>query len=117
MRPHEGPKDGWKVAHPLLTAGARPLGQLLVAPLLLAYRMRLVSFRTGSETLSLVPGPLGIGLRRAWYERTLARCGRGIRLMFGSLIYNPNTRVGDDCWFGQGNRIGLAEIGSNFMSS
>jgi acetyltransferase-like isoleucine patch superfamily enzyme len=90
---------------------------VLVAPLVMAYRLRLVSFRTAGEMLSLVPGPLGILLRRAWYERTLASCGRGIRLMFGAVIHNPHTRVGADCWFGEANRVGLAEIGSNFMSS
>jgi acetyltransferase-like isoleucine patch superfamily enzyme len=116
VHPHEGPKGGWKADHPLVTAASAPVGAALVAPLLIAYRLRLVSFRTAGQMLSLVPGPLGILLRRAWYERTLASCGRRIRMMFGSLIHNPHTRVGDDCWFGESNRVGFADIGTNFMS-
>lgn len=117
MPPHEGPPGGWKAAHPLVTAVSGPVGGLLVAPLLIAYRLRLFSFRTVGEMLSLIPGPLGVLLRRAWYERTLESCGRMLRVMFGSVIHNPRTRVGDDCALGESNRIGLAEIGSNFMSA
>jgi acetyltransferase-like isoleucine patch superfamily enzyme len=100
-----------------VTAASEPVGRALVAPLLLTYRLRVVSFRTVGEALSLVPGPVGILLRRAWYGETLASCGKGLRVMFGSVIHNPATRVGDECWFGMSNKIGLADIGSNFMSS
>lgn len=117
VRPNEGPRGGWKAAHPWVTTASGPIGAVLAAPLLLAYRLQIVSFRTVGELLSIVPGPLGILVRRAWYERTLASCGRHIRVMFGSVIHNPATRVGDDCAFGEGNRVGLADIGSNFMSA
>jgi acetyltransferase-like isoleucine patch superfamily enzyme len=70
-----------------------------------------------SQALSLVPGPGGIVLRRAWYSATLASCGKGLRVLFGAVIHNPKARVGDHCSIGELNRVGLAEIGSNFMSS
>jgi acetyltransferase-like isoleucine patch superfamily enzyme len=90
---------------------------VLVAPLVLAYRLRLVSYRTAGHGLSLVPGSVGLLLRRAWYASTLARCGKRLTVGFGALIYFPESRIGDDCYFGELNRIGLVEIGRKFMSS
>jgi acetyltransferase-like isoleucine patch superfamily enzyme len=90
---------------------------VLIAPLLLAHRLRVLRFRTGSQLLSLVPGAGGLLLRRAWYRSTLAACGERLAVQFGTVIFNPGTRVGDDCNFGEGNRIGLVDVGSNFISS
>src|SRR4051812_10114384 len=116
MVPNEGPRGGWHAAHPLVSAAADTIAPVLVAPLLLLYRLRLVSYRTMAQALSLIPGPGGIVVRRAWYAATLASCGARLQVLFGAVIHNPHARVGDDCHIGELNRIGLVDIGPNFMS-
>jgi virginiamycin A acetyltransferase len=88
-----------------------------VAPLVLANRLRLIPFRTVSQSLSLVPDPAGIVLRRAWYSATLESCGEGLVVLFGSVIYAAEARIGNKCYIGELSRIGLVELGSNFMGS
>lgn len=88
----------------------------LVTPLLGAHRLRLLGFPAGSQLLSLVPGQAGRFLRRAWYSRTLAGCGRNLVIDFGAAIRVPGTRIGDNCYIGVGNWIGWADIGDDFMS-
>jgi acetyltransferase-like isoleucine patch superfamily enzyme len=89
---------------------------VIVAPLLLARRLRLMSFLAGGQTLSLVPGALGLLIRRAWYGATLAHCGKRLTVQFGTVIAHAETRIADDCYFGPFNNIGLAEIGEQFIS-
>jgi acetyltransferase-like isoleucine patch superfamily enzyme len=93
------------------------VAQVVVAPLVLAYRLRLVSYRTAGHGLSLVPGGVGLLLRRAWYGATLAGCGKRLKVLFGAVIHSPDSRIGDDCHVGELNRVGLVEIGPNFLSS
>lgn len=88
---------------------------MLAAPLLLAYRLRVISFRGGSETLSLIPGMPGMFVRRAWYERTLAACGEGLSVSIGAVFHRPETRVGRRCHLGAYSWVGKATIGDDFM--
>jgi virginiamycin A acetyltransferase len=90
---------------------------LLVLPLLLAHRAGVLSFYTGGQILSLVPGAVGLLLRRAWYERTLARCGARLAVQFGTVLHKADSTIGDDCYFGENNRIGLVGVGDDFMSA
>src|SRR4051794_28843536 len=107
---------GWDARRPRTVAAAERVALLLVAPLILANRLRLVSFLTGGQIVSLVPGALGLLVRRAWYGATLAACGKRLRVTFGTVITDPATRIADDCHIGLYNHIGRAEIGSQFMS-
>jgi acetyltransferase-like isoleucine patch superfamily enzyme len=108
---------GWDAAHPRIVAAAEGVARVMVAPLILAYRLRGVRYRTAASGLSLIPGGAGILLRRAWYGATLASCGKRLKVLFGAVIHQPDSRIGDDCHIGELNRIGLVEIGRNFMSS
>jgi acetyltransferase-like isoleucine patch superfamily enzyme len=97
-------------------AAAGWVAHLLVTPLVLAYRVKLMGFATGSTGLALVPGKLGWALRRAWYERTLAACGEGLVVDFGAAIRVPASRIGDHCYIGLWNWYGWVDIGNDFMS-
>jgi len=96
---------------------AREYCRLAVAPLVAAYRLRMVGFRTVSELLSLVPGMAGVGIRRAWYERTLASCGERLYVDWGAVIRSPLTGVGNDVYIGPRSWIGECHVGSDTMLS
>jgi acetyltransferase-like isoleucine patch superfamily enzyme len=108
---------GWDANRPRTVAAAERVARAVVAPLVLAYRIRLIRFRTAANYLSLIPGGAGILLRRAWYGATLASCGERLKVLFGAVIHQPNSRIGDDCHIGELGRVGLVEIGPNFVSS
>lgn len=96
---------------------AEAAGLVLALPLLAAWRLRLITFHTGGQILSMVPGDVGMLIRRGWYRLGLERCGKELTIEFGSVIHNPEARVGDHCYFGEYNRIGLVDIAGDFMSS
>jgi acetyltransferase-like isoleucine patch superfamily enzyme len=108
---------GWDAARPRTVAFAEQIARNIVAPLVLAYRLRLVSFKTAGNALSVVPGGAGILIRRAWYGATLASCGKRLKVLFGAAITDPRSCIGDDCLIGELNRVGFVEIGPKFMSS
>ena len=85
-------------------------------PLLGIYRLGLARFDTISQLLAFAPGRPGVGLRRAWYERTLDSCGEHLVVDFLSAIRTPHTRVGRHCYIGRNNWIGLADIGDGLLS-
>lgn len=88
----------------------------LVLPLRLLHRAGIVTFVGVAHLLAPLPGQLGRFVRRAWYSRELASCGRNLVVDFGAAIRTPYTRIGNDCYIGIYNWIGLADIGDDFMS-
>jgi virginiamycin A acetyltransferase len=102
---------------PAIIAAADKAALLLVTPLLLPYRLGLLSYNSAGQILSLVPGAFGLLVRRAWYSVTLAACGQRLWVQFGTVIHKADSRIGDDCYFGEFNRIGLVDVGNDFMSS
>lgn len=103
-------------AAPELVAVAERIALLFLAPLLGAYRLRLVSFLACGQALSLVPGRVGLLIRRAWYGATLERCGRRLTVQFGTVVAHAETWIADDCYLGPHNNVGLASIGEQFIS-
>jgi acetyltransferase-like isoleucine patch superfamily enzyme len=89
----------------------------LLAPVLVGYRFGLLSYKSCGQALSLVPGSAGLLLRRAWYQATLESCGKRLAVEFGSVIHKSASRIGDNCYFGEMNRVGLVDIGDSFMSA
>lgn len=89
---------------------------LFMLPLFLFYWFKILSFSTISQLVSLIPGLLGIAVRRVWYERTLDHCGKRIVVDFLGAIRTPRTRIGDNCYVGRANWIGWADIGNDFLS-
>lgn len=94
---------------------AEPIASAMISPLMLAHRLRLVTYPAGGEMLSLVPAMLGMMLRRAWYRQTLDHCGTGLSVAVGAVLHEPGARVGEDCHFGPYSRIGLVTTGDDVM--
>jgi acetyltransferase-like isoleucine patch superfamily enzyme len=90
---------------------------LVVGPLLLAYRLRLVGFLSVGQALAVVPGRPGVLLRRVWYSRTLAKCGRDLFVDWGAVFRTPLTQVGDHVYVGVRSWLGECVIGSDTMLS
>ncbi len=86
-----------------------------ILPLEAVYRVGLVTYGSAGQVLALVPGYVGVLLRRAWYRRTLASCGRNLVVDFMTVILRPDTRVGNDCYLNVFSWIGWADIGDDFL--
>jgi len=98
---------------------AEAVALLLLSPLLLWSLLPLPpfsGFTAPSQLLSLVPGRIGVLLRRVWYRWTLKSCGRNLTVDWLAVIRVPDTSVGDHCTFGVGNWIGLATIGDDVIT-
>lgn len=93
------------------------VGVLLALPLVAAWRLHVFTYYTAGQLLSLVPGDAGMLIRRGWYRLTLASCGERLTVEFGSVVHKPEARVGNDCYIGENNRVGLVDIGDDFMSA
>lgn len=92
---------------------------LLLLPFFLWSLMPLPAFCTftaPSQILALIPGYSGILLRRAWYKRTLARCGSNLTVDWMAVIRTRDTEIGDRCTLGVANWIGWTTIGNDVMT-
>jgi acetyltransferase-like isoleucine patch superfamily enzyme len=90
---------------------------ILLLPLFLLYVLRLVQFFTVAQLLSLVPGTLGVVMRRVWYACTLERCGKNLTVDFLGILRSPRSHVGDNVYVGVNSLVGLVSIGSDVMIS
>jgi acetyltransferase-like isoleucine patch superfamily enzyme len=86
---------------------------VLVLPLVLCYRCRLVGFHSAGTFLSLIPGHPGMFLRRGWYRHTLERCGDELTVSFLSVLHRPDAWIGNHCFIGPLCRVGLVDIGDD----
>jgi virginiamycin A acetyltransferase len=67
-------------------------------------------FSTGSELLSLVPGPFGIFLRRGFYRMTLESFSDDCGICFGSVFTHREVYVEMGVFIGGRSMIGMARI-------
>lgn len=67
-------------------------------------------FAGWSQGFSLLPGLMGIYLRRAFYQLTLTHCGQGACITFGTTISHPTARIGKDVYIGAFCSLGDVEI-------
>ncbi len=97
---------------------ALALCQVALLPLLLVCwleRRRGASDRwliAGAELLSLVPGPLGSLVRKAFYRASIRGCATRSYLSFGSMIVNRRASVGDRAFVGPYCVVGAVRIGA-----
>jgi virginiamycin A acetyltransferase len=73
------------------------------------------AFRAVSESLALLPGPLGIAIRRAAYGRLLSHVGRGVSIGFGTVIAHRTTELADDVYVGRYCLLGDVRIGEGTL--
>jgi serine acetyltransferase len=85
---------------------ANALALVVVLPLFLLYTLGRWTlgaervFPGWSQAVSLLPGFIGIYLRRAFYRLVLPRCGDGSVIGFGSVFAQPTAEVGRNVYVG-----------------
>jgi len=97
------------------------LSWLLVAPL--AYPVRWCAavdgnhaiFAMGSQAMSLLPGPPGVYLRRAYYRVTLGLNSHGFVVEFGTVLAQRGIHIGHHTYIGPYCNIGLCSIGDDVL--
>jgi virginiamycin A acetyltransferase len=94
---------------------------LLCLPWFIAYGISTViwgrdrAFLLTMEYLAALPGMMGVYLRQAFLQRTLAKCGSDSYFGWLSTFSMPQASVGDNVCIGRGCRIGFAAIGSHVL--
>jgi acetyltransferase-like isoleucine patch superfamily enzyme len=58
------------------------------------------AFPGWSQSMALVPGLVGVYLRRAFYRLVLPRCGPGCCISFGTILSHPTAEIGRDVYVG-----------------
>jgi acetyltransferase-like isoleucine patch superfamily enzyme len=99
----------------IAVAIASAVAGLVGAIVLVAYRVHLVSFLSGSRLLALVPGAFGIYVRRYWYRWTLETCGPDLVVDWLSVFKTPSVRVGRNVFVGAMCWIAEADLGDHVM--
>jgi acetyltransferase-like isoleucine patch superfamily enzyme len=90
----------------ILKQVAGALAVLLVLPCYLAFLLCTLvlgaakAFPGWSQAFSLLPGLVGVYLRRAFYRLVLQQCGPDACLSFGSVFSHPTARVGKSVYVG-----------------
>ena len=64
------------------------------------------AFPGWSQLLSLLPGLVGVYLRRAFYRMVLPTCGRDVCISFGTVFSHPTASIGNRVYLGVGCMIG-----------
>jgi virginiamycin A acetyltransferase len=72
-------------------------------------------FTACGQILSLVPGTLGILLRRVWYRHTLARCGTNLTVEWLGVIRLSTSEVGNHVTIGVANWVSWVRLGNDVM--
>jgi len=94
---------------------------LIVSPLSLsvrfisAERSPSVLFTLSCHIFSLLPGVIGVYLRRGFYRVALPSCGSDVSIGFGTILALRGTHIGRDCYIGTNCTIGLANIGESVL--
>ena len=70
-------------------------------------------FSFGSQCLSIIPGPVGVFFRTAYYRFTLEEFHFDSFMLFGTILPDYGTRIGPNCKIGEYAIIGLSDIGKN----
>ena len=108
-------RSGRGVLMTVAVAMASAVAALVSALVLVAYRVRLVSFLSGSRLLALAPGAFGIYVRRYWYRWTLDTCGPDLVVEWLTAFKTPSVRVGRDVFVGAMCWIAEADLGDHVM--
>lgn len=98
---------------------AQFIAWLILLPFLLWSRLPLPeysAFTAPSQLLALVPGFLGVLLRRVWYRSTLRACGTNLTVDWLAVIRTRQSEVGNRCTFGVANWVGWVRIGDDVMT-
>jgi virginiamycin A acetyltransferase len=102
---------------------ASVLSSVLVSPVLLLYFLGCWTigpeqvFPGWSQAFALIPGKIGVYLRRAFYRRVLPKCEPECCLSFGSVFSHPTAEVGRDVYVGLFCSIGDVTLEDDVLVS
>jgi acetyltransferase-like isoleucine patch superfamily enzyme len=94
---------------------------LMVAPLVISWKMyhawrrRESLFVTFSQLLSLIPGKMGVYLRRGYYRMALEDCADDVCVGFGTCFSHATARIAKGVYIGSGCTIGTVDIEQGVM--
>lgn len=100
----------------LIKSILRFVSLLAVSPLLCSYYCwsmflgRDRALEGSSQTLSLIPGIVGVYLRRAFLMRVLAECHPSVTVEFGTLFSQTGARLEANVYVGPRCHLGLVHI-------
>jgi acetyltransferase-like isoleucine patch superfamily enzyme len=103
----------------LLKAGANLVAALVVLSVIPVYFLAAalvghrVVFPGWSQAFSLLPGTVGVYLRRAFYRLTLPHCGDDAVVSFGTVFSHPTVTIGRSAYIGAFCMIGDVDIGDD----
>lgn len=92
------------------------LATIVVLPALISYALkRLVigpdrALEGSTQALAVVPGLLGVYLRRAFLARTIAYCDRSASVHFGTIFSQAGARLDANVYVGPNCHLGLVHI-------
>ena len=91
------------------------LGALLLSPLWMLAQLDRSDhvFAACSELLSLVPGRLGVFVRRSFYRMTLHACASDVHVGFGTTLAHSQVRIGRGVYIGNRCTLGMCDIGDH----
>lgn len=110
-----------RVVGPLLKGLAGTLATVAVLPACGVYRALALLlgesrvFPGWSQGFSLVPGLLGVYIRRAFYRHVLARCSSDCCVSFGTVFSHSTAVVGRRVYVGVGCGLGDVELGDDVL--
>jgi virginiamycin A acetyltransferase len=73
------------------------------------------AFPGWSQLFSLLPGMIGIYLRRAFYRMVLPTCGGGVCISFGTVFSHPTAKLGQRVYVGIGCMLGDVTLGDDVL--
>ena len=94
---------------------------IVVVPMLVSYwiRARMLgrdrAVQGSTQALALVPGVIGVCLRRAFLARVLPHCSYLATIEFGVLFSSASATIGEYAYVGPYSSIGYAEIGPEVL--
>jgi len=99
------------------------LSQLIVFPFVIIVKLEElllpnkseVLFNISSHIMAILPGTLGVFLRRGFYSLTLEKCSSHCHIGFGSIISHRCTTIERHVYIGSYALIGSAHIGEHCL--
>ena len=80
-----------------------------------AYKQLGLQYKTVAIMLSKYSGIYGILLRRAFYKKSLQRCGDGLSVFYGAFIVFPDVEIGNNCSVGEYSIVSLCSLGNDVL--
>lgn len=67
------------------------------------------------HSLSLLPGAIGVYLRRGFYRVAFDECGSDVAIGFGTVFAMRGSRIGRDTYIGTYCTVGIGDIGDSVL--